>query len=124
MKVMAKKIRQAYSAESAPNKCASALTSLLAEPGLKAHVEFISAFHETWWNRHFKWLQSTDDLTKLPGFESHHIAVRFFVMSSSLRKLLVGLSTDPAFQGYRDAKALMTNADELAHLDKVEQHFF
>ena len=43
LKVMAKKIRQAYSTESAANKCASALTSLLAKPGLKAHVEFICA---------------------------------------------------------------------------------
>ena len=64
LKVMAKKIRQAYSAESAANKCASALTSLLAEPGLKTHVEFICAYDKTWWNRHFLWLQSTDNFTK------------------------------------------------------------
>ena len=45
-------------------------------------------------------------------------------MFSSLWKLSAGLSTDPAFQGYCDAKALMTIVDELAHLDKVEQDFF
>ena len=47
LKVMAKRPRQTYSAESAPNKCTSALTPLLAKPGLRAHVEFISAYHET-----------------------------------------------------------------------------
>ena len=56
MIVLAKKIRQSYSAESAPNKCASTLTSLLAEPALKTHVAFIKGYHEEWWNRHFLWL--------------------------------------------------------------------
>ena len=73
--IMAKKIRNTYTTESAANKCSSALTSLLAEPALRAHIEFLSAYHETWWNGHFKWLQSTDDLTKLPGFWSHHMIV-------------------------------------------------
>ena len=53
MIVLAKKIRQSYSAESTPNKCASALTSLLAEPALKTHVAFIKGYHEAWWNWHF-----------------------------------------------------------------------
>ena len=52
------------------------------------------------------------------------MAARFFVMHSSLRKLASEFETEPAFQGYRDAKLLVTKAKELAHLEKVEQEFF
>ena len=44
-------------------------------------------------------------------------------MHSSLRKISAGYLTDPAFQGYRDAKLLVIKEEEIVHLNKVEQEF-
>ena len=124
LKIIAKKIRQGYSAESAPNKCASALTSMLAEPALKAHCAFIMGYHEAWWNRQFLWLQSKDEQTRTPGFRSQHMAVRFFVMFRSIENLSVNFQTDNAFEAYRAAKNLVVNVKEIEHLNKIERDFF
>ena len=45
-------------------------------------------------------------------------------MHSSLRKISAGYLTDPAFQGYHDAKLLVIKEEETVHLNKVEQEFF
>ena len=90
LKEVSVKICNAYNTDTAPSKCASALFSLLNEPGLKAHVAWIYWYHEAWWNKRFLWLQAVDPRTKIAGFRSHHMAVFYFSVTSDL----IDLSTN------------------------------
>ena len=60
----------------------------------------------------------------MPGFRSHHMAARFYVMYRSLITLSEKISTDAAFGSYRTAKALVVKPEEIEHLKKVERGFF
>lgn len=73
--VLAKQIRNAYTSIAAPNKCASALISLMLEPLLRAHAGFVHGFHRGWWNTQYVFFTKKDELTKAPGklYLSHYI---------------------------------------------------
>ena len=58
---MAKNICDRDGSTSAAKKCSFTFTSLLEEPLLKAHVVSIHAYCEPYWNKHFLWLQETDE---------------------------------------------------------------
>ena len=94
------KICDNHNNTSAANKCASALTSYLNEPLLKAHVTFVHGYHEAWWNHHDEWMVERDGRSKEPGFRSHHMATRFFIMSSTLKKLRTDWRLNAAFGKY------------------------
>ena len=83
-------IINANSATSAPKKCASTLTSLIAEPALKAHAAYVSDYHKCYWNKHYVWLTAKDELTSKSGFRSHQMGVRFFVILNDLKRLKDG----------------------------------
>ena len=85
--VMGKQIRNGYTSIAAPNKCASSLLSLMREPVLKAHAGFVHGYHISYWNEQYVFFTAIDKLTKTPGFRSHHMPVRTFVMDMQLKEL-------------------------------------
>ena len=85
--VIAHKICDFYGADTAPNKCGSALIAQMSEPFLKAQLEFVNEFHAQWWNGHYVWLTEQDTLTLLPGFRAHHMSAFSFVLVGSLEEL-------------------------------------
>ena len=48
--IIAQKCVDAYPVLDRHNKCGSAITSMLAEPAIIAHLHWMNAFHECWWN--------------------------------------------------------------------------
>ena len=124
LSVISRKISDSHNADLAPNKCASALTSMLQEPVLEAHTAWIYGYHKSWWDEHFLWLQSIDELTKLAGFRSQHMAERYFVMSQSLDTISETWSTNEFFVEYKQAKTHVTDPTELVNLSKIEREFF
>ena len=70
---MAKVIVSYNKTGTAKHTIASYLFSLIQEPMLIAHVQFLHAYIVSWWDKHFQWLKHVDDETKTPGFLAVHM---------------------------------------------------
>mmetsp|Transcript_22644 Transcript_22644/g.67005 ORF Transcript_22644/g.67005 Transcript_22644/m.67005 type:complete len:219 (+) Transcript_22644:1297-1953(+) len=75
------------STDTAANKVASGLWSLMNEPVLKAHLHFMCAYHKAFIVPHFEWLQKMDERTKRSGFRSRSILERYYLMHCDLTHL-------------------------------------
>ena len=84
---MAKVIVSYNNTGTAKHTIGSYLFSLIQEPMLIAHVQFLHAYIVSWWDKHFQWLKHVDDETKTPGFLAVHMPLRYFVQSVDLDEL-------------------------------------
>ena len=66
---------------------ASYLTSYLEEKMLISHLQFIVAYGESWFLRHFNWQKHVDELTGFPGFLAVHEPIRFFIQTRDLENV-------------------------------------
>ena len=86
-----------------PNKIASGLQPLLLEQEIFADLCFVKCYHSAYFKRHMKWLQSSEDLSNRPGFQSHQVLPRFFLMRRDLELLRRKMLKDHFdFEDFRD----------------------
>ena len=121
-RVIAHKICDYYGADTAPNKCASALIAQMSEPFLKAQLEFVNEFHAQWWNGHYVWLTEQDTLTLLPGFRAHHMSAFSYILVDSLK--IQSSFWSQTFTSYNEVKVSVTKELEKELLIKMEKEFF
>jgi len=82
----------------------------MIDPNNLADLALIKCFNATFIRKHLDWLQSSTDLSDLPGFQSHNMAVRFFCMQEDITRMF--RSTFPGFDDYRTV---------VGNLDKPER---
>ena len=121
---MSQQIRNAYTNISTPNKCTSALLSLMRKPLLKAHAAFVHGYHISDWNAQYAFLTAIDELTKTPGFRFHHMPVKKFEMGMQLKALQTNFLDDKDFLEYAAGKELVAATKNQEHLKMVESEFF
>ena len=114
----------AYPSISSANLCGSACTSMLAEPAIFAHICWIVAFHDAFWNNHFVWLSARDFVTGEPGFRTQEMAVRTLVMGRELEYLQNNWRESRHFDEYKIACEKVTNETDVQCLRSIETKFF
>ena len=72
---------------SAKNVIASAITLLTNEKIIRAHLHFLKAYHDSFFDIHFHWVNHKDAITKKHDYLSRHIAVQFYAMPTKLRDI-------------------------------------
>ena len=107
-------------ANSAANQIVSALFSLMQETTLKAQLAFVYAYHCVFFDKNIQWLKHIDGETKEPGFLSHHIAVRYFLMHRDLNNLASMWKNNPQFAPFLE---IVSNIDD-ANLQAVMEERF
>ena len=75
------------------------------------HPCFLVGFHRGFWIKHFDYLQSQDDVAKLPSFIARHICVRYFLIRSDLMEMDVSavLHANKQFADYVLARKKLQN---------------
>ena len=97
-----------HDAKSRPWKIASGLCSLMLDQQNFVDRTFIQCFHAEHMSVHLQWLQDCDDLVETKGFQSHNMAVRFYLMSQDLN----AMATDPTLlQAYHVAASKLDQDD-------------
>ena len=76
-----------YTANNQVNKAASDLQSLLLEGRLYNDICLVKCFHDSYFQAHLNWLMQSNDLTKVCGFQAHQMAVRYYLMESTLEEM-------------------------------------
>ena len=85
-----------------PNKIASGLQPLILEHEIFADLSLVYCFHASYFDRHMKWLQSNTDLSGRPGFLSHQMLSRYFIMRRDLERIRRTIfNSHPDFNDYR-----------------------
>jgi hypothetical protein len=117
------------------NKIASGLQPLLLEEEIFSDVALIHNYHCFFVTPHFGWMQSEDDLTNLPGFQSHNMLARYYLLVRDLGDLKTKLlTTHPSFH---DTRLSLLNLQEAVAikqrkkiatfidiaLEAIEKHF-
>jgi len=77
-----------YSSGTTPYLIASDLFALMYNQENFVDMTLIRSFHKAYISPHLDWLQKSEDLTSALGFQSHHIAVRYFVMEKNIEHIL------------------------------------
>jgi hypothetical protein len=78
-------VMQRFNMKSASSQIASANWALMHTPEIRADVELVVAYHDTFFFKHFKWLQRGDpQIGNRPGFISRHVGVRYYLMLMEL----------------------------------------
>ena len=60
---------------------------VMKDPKLKCELEFVVAFGQEFYMKHFVWLQRIDDVSKLDGFFSHEMSAHLAVMEQELQNM-------------------------------------
>ena len=109
-----------YKSDSKANKVASGLYSLMCDPNNVADLALIKCFNAAFIRKHLDWLQSNTDLSGVPGFQSHNMAVRFFLMREDINSMFAN-----TFQGFGDYRVIVSNLDEEAtELQRTKEELF
>jgi len=109
-----------YDSGSKANDIASDLFSMMSNQENFVDITLIRCFHKAYLNRHLDWFQSCKDLTSALGFQSHNIAVRYYLMARDLEHTVTSGTT---FKDYHHAVAqwnVSTPQDRTKHLDKLK----
>ena len=113
-----------YDTKSRPNKIAAGLQSLLAEPLLYSDLQLVKCFHKAFLQEHFEWLQACTDLSNLPGFQSHQVLARFFLMRKDLLYINKTIRTShPKLECYRASLRNLEVKDKSIQETKVDIFF-
>ena len=89
-----------------PNKIASGLQPLLLEPEIFSDLALLRSYHVGFFDHHLKWLQDSIDMSNRPGFQSHQMLARYFLMQQDLRSIQSTILTShPSFKEFRDSIA-------------------
>jgi hypothetical protein len=76
---------QRFDTKSASSQIASANWALMHTPEIRADVELVVTYHDTFFFKHFEWLQRGDlQIGNRPGFISRHVGVRYYLMLTEL----------------------------------------
>jgi hypothetical protein len=108
-----------YGASSSPNMIASALYSLMLEQQIFADLVFFRIFHNEFLVEHFEWLQLADCLTKEPGFRSHQIALRYYIMDNDINNIATQLENESRFVDWRTTISILKKEKQTEQLKKV-----
>ena len=96
-----------FKSDSRANKIASGLCSMMINPDNLADLVLIKCFNTTFIRRHLDWMQSAVDLSGVPGFQSHQMAMRFFFMKQDLDAMF-----HQSFAGFEDYRQVVSNLDD------------
>ena len=121
---VSQKCVDAYPSIASANLCGSACTSLLAEPAIYAHICWIVAFHDAWWNANFVWLSAHDQITGEAGFRTHEMAARTLLMGRELENLKDNWRESPHFEDYNIACTKVTDEMDKKCLEVIQKNFF
>ena len=80
---------------------------LMNNPKLKCEIEFIVAFGEVYWAKHYKWLHRTDKKTKRTGFCAHEMVPRIAAMKSEFKNVVENWKEMPEFEAFRQSLLLL-----------------
>jgi len=108
-----------YGSDSSPYKIASTLFSMMKDPETFIDLTLIRCFNKVHLHPHLDWLQRSDDLTGTLGFQSHQIAVRYFLMKYDLYNIM---DSSTLMKDYIEAVRTCgstTKEDEKRHLNKL-----
>jgi hypothetical protein len=108
---------------SKPNKIASGLQPLFLELELFSDLALLHCFHSFYVSPHFDWMQSTTDLSAVPGFQAHNTVGRYYLLVQDLQSLRTTISTTHAdFKEFQDT--LTTCSPQLrSHQQKKAKQF-
>jgi len=112
-----------YSSTTTPNMIASSLFSMMKDQETFIDLVLIRCFHKAYVNRHFDWLQSSNDLSGHLGFQAHHIAVRLHLMDCDLRNIMSGHLMEhytEAVENWTDGTIDKANGERARHLNKLK----
>jgi len=109
---------------SRPTIIAGSLYSLMMEQQLYSDLVFLRTFHVEFLVQHFQWLQEADNITKEPGFRSHQIAVRYYLMDHDLKALESDLDDPSKFVDWRQSLRDLSEAGINEQMKKVRLFFF
>jgi hypothetical protein len=102
------------------NKVASNLQPLLLEAELYSDLCMIHNYHSFFVGPHFAWMEGTDDLSELPGFQSHNMLPRYFAMEQDLQSLKATvLSTHVGFEATRLSLLNLSEAASIQQRKKI-----
>jgi hypothetical protein len=88
---------------SKPNKIASGLQPLLLELELFSDLALVNCFHCFYVSPHFDWMQSSTDLSAVPGFQAHNTLGRYYLLVQDLNALEASMTTThPNFKDFQD----------------------
>jgi len=99
-----------------PSNIASDLLSLMSNQENFVDTTLIRCFHKAYINKHFGWLQDCDDLTGTLGFQSHNMAVRYFLMTKDLEHIMSGRS----MEDYQEATDLLPDEHRERNFNKLK----
>ena len=110
---------------SAKNRIASNLTSLSKEPFIQAHLLFLKGYHELFWNKHFIWMETKDNITKMSCFKGHHMVVHYCAMQNKFENIKVNWKTKNEYKIFLDYAAKSLNeVEKKAYGENVAVTFF
>ena len=69
------------------SQMASKCLQVIQDPKLKCELEFVVAFGDSFFSKHFAWLHRIDMHTKKSGFCAHEIGPRLAIMNIEIKKL-------------------------------------
>ena len=76
-----------YKTDNKINGAASDLQSMLLEVMLYSDTTLLNCFHEGYFKQHMDWMMQSKDLTTVCGFQSHQMAIRYYLMHRDLMSL-------------------------------------
>ena len=84
---------------------ASSILSLMVEDLIQADLQFVIAFSNAFFERHFKWLQAHDDIAKDFGYRSRDMPLRYFIITQEINDLKDNWRTNKHFDDFRHTLA-------------------
>ena len=113
-----------FDSKSKPHIIAAGWQAILAQAELYTDLCFMVGFHRCFLRKHFKFLQAMDDMTKHAGFRSHHILVRYYLMSEDMQRMNATFDTNlPEFAEYRRSLGNLTVEDRERQKLKIDIFF-
>jgi len=107
-----------YKSTVTPHGIASDLFAMMADQENFIDLTLIRCYHKAHMNPHLDWLQSSTDLTDVHGFQSHHMATRFYIMEKDLRHII---TSGHKMEDYHEAVARLPKDNSTRDAD-VERH--
>ena len=99
-KVVSNHIVHAEKSGNTKHTIASYLSSYLEEPMIIAHINFLNAYCNCWWNKHFHWQKHVSQRTKAHGFLAVDMAVHYYVQDRDLNNLIDNWMDMEEFEGF------------------------
>jgi len=107
-----------YKSDRTPHGIASDLFAMMSDQENFIDMTLIRSYNKACLNPHLDWLQGSKDLTGHVGFQSHHVAFRYYLMDRNLRQII---SSGRSMQDYHEAVARLTGPEDTFAVDK-ERH--